>query len=461
MAVVVYGTIHGTIVPQKLIDYIRNPEKTTYQENDGAAPVKLVYSWNCTEENACQKMNETHQYFDGDNLSDKSVLGYHFKHSFVPGEIDPKKSFELGCQLIERMLGEDTPFQIIFSTHIDREHIHNHFYINNISTLDGHKFRSEYKGMQSALYKMRAISDEICRENGLSVIEKYSDRAAGKKYKGKDNQQSAYKKWAEEKTQAPMQTNRDHIRSDIDKILAGDTKNIQEFYNNLKKLGYELRVENRTHPAIKRSGTERYVRLTTKSLGEGYAIQDILSRIEHPGQFQASFLQSEPSSEIWTARLDRPDQKYRHVKYSRPRLNPVEKRYLYRVQFRVLYRIGFRYSHFTYHIPKQELQKHQQLTRQFMYLYKNNIKSNEDLQRHAEELQGIFQDARFVQSQVYRSKPDENSLDFEHWDQRKKEVNYDVRTLRGNIALCDQIQRQQDLQEENRTHDQNKNRKER
>jgi len=463
MAIVKYGSIRGDMVPKKMVDYILNPAKTTYQKNDTSKPVKLIYSWNCTTEDACKKMNGTHQYFQGNKLDDNSVLGYHFKHSFVPGEIDPQKSFELGCQLIERMMGEDTPFQIVFGTHVDKKHIHNHFYINNISTLDGHKLRSEYKGMQSFLYKMRAISDEICRENGLNVIEKYSDREASKKYKKQNNRQSVYKKWADEKTQETIKTNRDYVRLDIDKILAGDTKDIRAFYSELQKMGYELRVENRQYPSIRRSGTERFIRLTAKSLGEGYSVQDIMDRIAHPGKFQPSFVQREPTSDVWTARRDRPDQKYRYVKFSRPKLNRTEKRYLYRVQFRVLYRLGYKSMLYSYNSPiqKKEVQKHRQLTRQFMYLYRNNIKSSGDLQNHRLHLDEVFQDARFVQRQVYRSKPDENSLGFERWDQRKKEVNYDVRTLRSNIALCDQIQIQQEEMENRKKEQKEENRKER
>lgn len=94
------------------------------------------------------------------------VLGYHFIQSFKPKEATPETVHEIGVEFARRCFGER--FEVVIGTHLDRNHLHNHIVVNSVSFADGKKYHSNAK---SYFVDIRKISDEICREYGLSVIE--------------------------------------------------------------------------------------------------------------------------------------------------------------------------------------------------------------------------------------------------------------------------------------------------
>lgn len=158
-----------------LIDYVENPDKTnfdaglqdfvnvfSYDTNPNKTNNKeFVTAINCLKEIALQQMVMTKQQF---NKSDK-YIAWHGYQSFKPNEVTPDLCHEIGVKLSKQMWGDR--FQVIVSTHLDKDHLHNHFCFNSVSFLDGKK----YNYSKSEMQRLRNLSDELCKEYGLSVIE--------------------------------------------------------------------------------------------------------------------------------------------------------------------------------------------------------------------------------------------------------------------------------------------------
>lgn len=141
---------------QRLIGYTQNKDKTEHQ--------LYVSGFNCMPQNAYCIMQATKQRW-GKPLNGGNV-GYHIIQSFKPGEATPDQVHEIGCEFARRFLADR--FECTVSTHLDKGHLHNHIVVNSVSFMDGRMFRNDF----TTYYKgIRAISDELCRENRLSVVE--------------------------------------------------------------------------------------------------------------------------------------------------------------------------------------------------------------------------------------------------------------------------------------------------
>ena len=174
-----------------------------------------------------------------------------------PGEVTPEQAHEIGCEFARRLFGED--FEVVVGTHLDKAHPHNHIIVNSVSRIDGHKYHSS---PESYYNDVRGTSDELCRENNLSVI---APRGKGKHYA----------EWKAEQGGKP--TVRGIIRADIDTII-GQAYTYDSFLMLLRRNGYEVRRSpNRKYTTVKPPGAKRAIRLD--SLGEGYTEADILLRL--------------------------------------------------------------------------------------------------------------------------------------------------------------------------------------
>ena len=157
-----------------LVDYVENPEKTvkpglqdffnvfSYTQNpDKTADGQFVTAINCQKDIALQQMILTKQRYGKEN----GYIAWHGYQSFKPGEVTPEQCHALGVELARQMWGDR--FQIIVTTHLDKEHLHNHFCINSVSFKDGGKYNFSKKELK----RLRDTSDRLCREQGLSVVE--------------------------------------------------------------------------------------------------------------------------------------------------------------------------------------------------------------------------------------------------------------------------------------------------
>ena len=243
------------------VKYAINGEKTELNEKIGYAadfvktgPVRFVTALHCkSAEIAVDTMRKTKKKFGKTG----GVLGYHFIQSFAPGEVTPEQAHEIGCEFTRRLFGED--FEAVIGTHLDKAHPHNHIIVNSVSRTDGHKYHSS---PESYYNTVRGTSDELCRENDLSVI---TPQGRGKHYA----------EWSAEQGGKP--TVRGIIRTDIDAIIS-QAYTYESFLMLLRKNGYEVRRgPNRKYTTVKPPGAKRAIRLD--SLGEGYTEADILLRL--------------------------------------------------------------------------------------------------------------------------------------------------------------------------------------
>lgn len=184
------------------------------------------------------------------------ILAFHAVQSFAPGEITPQQAHEIGVKLARELWGNR--FQVVVSTHLDKDHLHNHFVLNSVSFSDGKKY---YDDLNSYLH-MRRASDRLCREYSLSVIENPKP--------GKSKQ---YAEWMAEKQGKP--TWRSLIRADLDPLIAR-SRTWSQFLAALRDSGYEVKTGVK-YAAIRPPGKPRFTRL--KTLGAAYTEENIKDRI--------------------------------------------------------------------------------------------------------------------------------------------------------------------------------------
>lgn len=160
-----------------LIAYVENPQKTR-ADNPNLQPLWDIFSYvsrpeateqgeyvsaiNCLKEIALQQMILTKRQYGKGN----GYIAWHGYQSFKPDEVTPEQVHQIGLQTAKEMWGDK--YQIIVTTHLDKDHLHNHFCFNSVSFFDGKK----YNYSKTEQRKLRDISDRICREHGLSAIEK-------------------------------------------------------------------------------------------------------------------------------------------------------------------------------------------------------------------------------------------------------------------------------------------------
>nr|WP_312642622.1 relaxase/mobilization nuclease domain-containing protein [Hydrogenoanaerobacterium sp.] len=230
-------------------DYAKNPDKT----NDG----ELLSSYQCDPRTVqAEFMLSKRQYDDITGRKQASnVIAYQIRQAFKPGEISPELANKIGYELGMSFTKGNHAF--IVTTHVDKAHIHNHIIFNS-TTLDCKKKFRDFLGSGRAIAK---ISDRICLENNLSIIEK------PKRSKGH------YGKWLGDNK--PL-SHSDKLRQTIDEVLAQKPKTFDKFLQLMKSAGYEIKVGK--YYAFKGAEQKKFIRL--RSLGEGYSGDEIKAIIE-------------------------------------------------------------------------------------------------------------------------------------------------------------------------------------
>lgn len=178
----------------------------------------------------------------------RNVIAYQIRQSFVPGEVTPEEANRVGYETAMRWTKGEHAF--IVATHIDKRHIHNHIIYNSTNLSCDRKYR-DFLRSGKALQK---VSDLVCIEHGLSVIESkpYAQR---RKYKNSKFAPSV----------------RDGVREDISAVLMDKPKSFDEFINLLEAKNYEIRRGK--SPSIRKHGGKRFLRFDT--LGMEYSVDNI------------------------------------------------------------------------------------------------------------------------------------------------------------------------------------------
>lgn len=235
----------GKTIAQTLSDrtgYSKNAEKT---ENG-----KYLSSYACDPRTADEEFLLSKRQYEHSTgrQHEKNVIAYQIRQSFKPGEITPEEANRIGHELGMRFTRGKHAF--IVATHTDRAHIHNHIIFNSTALDCTRKFRNFFL---SGLALQR-VSDRLCLENGLSVIEPRPYRERTKR------------------TEYPKRiSNRDEIRAAIDAALQKKPKDFDALVSLLVEAGCEYKPGKR--PSIRCRGQERFARFN--SLGEGYTVDDL------------------------------------------------------------------------------------------------------------------------------------------------------------------------------------------
>lgn len=275
MAVTSIWPIKGRV--DKVINYARNPEKThdkksllklheiegviEYAADEMKTETRaLVTCLNLSsEENAAKEFMEVkHRYGKEDGR-----VCYHGYQSFKADEVDADTAHNIGVALAKELWGDR--FQVVIATHCNTGHYHNHFVINSVSDVDGLKFYNSPEDYR----RMREVSDRLCREARISVIE------------NPDGKKKNYGEWAAEKNGKP--TVSDTIRADIDRAILSSTTE-RDFINVMKEMGYKIETKTETgaprqHPIVIPYGRKKHFRLDR--LGEFYELESIKQRIQN------------------------------------------------------------------------------------------------------------------------------------------------------------------------------------
>lgn len=227
--------------------------RTDYaMDKDKTADGELVSSYECAPQTAAEEfaLNKQIYFQKTGREQENDVIAYQFRQSFKPGEVTAEEANRIGYEFAERFLKGRHAF--IVCTHINRHHIHNHV-IWNSTTLDcSRKFRNFWNSTKA----VRRLSDTICMEHGLSVIENPAQKGM------------TYDKWLGGSAKV---SNREVLRKAIDDVLTQKPQNIDEFLCFLKDKGFTLKRGK--HIALKHEDFKKAVRLD--SLGDGYTEEDI------------------------------------------------------------------------------------------------------------------------------------------------------------------------------------------
>ena len=237
-----------------VISYAVNSEKTQWADNEDCAVIhRFVSGINCSPTAARDEMLAVKKRFGKEN----GTVAYHGYQSFAPSEATPEMAHEIGMKLAARLWGDR--YQVIVATHLDREnHLHNHFVLNTVSFVDGIKYHRTKKDY----HDMRVLSDALCREYRLSVIENPQYGKA-----------KHYGEWRAEQEQRP--TWRGLVRADVDEAIR-QSMTERQFFDNLRKKGYEIKVGKDI--SVRPPGKERFVRLM-RNFGEDYSVEAIRRRL--------------------------------------------------------------------------------------------------------------------------------------------------------------------------------------
>ena len=230
---------------EKLLTYTTNPTKTE----------KLFYTTgiNCKVDNAVKEMQFIKKLYG----KEKGILAFHGYQSFKEGEVTPEIAHEIGVRLAEEMWGDR--FQVVVSTHLNTDNLHNHFVINSVSFKDGYKYYSNLSN--TAL--LRKTSDEICEEYGLSVLEE-------KTCKSGINFENFYKKSMKESEYYKF------TKEDIDYAIE-HSWSFQDFIKKLKDMGYDVYFRA-DKISVRRYPYKRNIRIE-RTFGEEYSIENIKNKI--------------------------------------------------------------------------------------------------------------------------------------------------------------------------------------
>ncbi len=403
----------------RVIDYTTNPNKTENvdfsspdfqslrdvleytKQNYKTEKQFYVTGINCDPTIAYEQMSRTKLQFqkmDG-------ILAFHGYQSFAPGEATPETAHAIGVKLAQKLWGER--FEVVVSTHLDKNHLHNHFVLNSVSFMDGKR----YYDNKTTYSLMRQTSDRLCREYSLSVIENPE--------KGKSKHHA---EWRAEQEGKP--TWRGLIREDVDKAIA-TSMTFTQFIAAMRKQGYEVKTGVK-YMAVRPPGKERFVRL--KTLGDDYAEEAIKQRILQNRIPKRPPLLPEPKRKRYILRGS--------IKTTRniTGLQALYFHYLYKMGILPRHRASNKRTHF---LLREDLRHLEEITAQTKLLCAHSISSKEQLFIYQstleQEISALYADRKAIYNRIRRCKDD---VQIAVYKEQISELSKKLSLLRKEVKLC-------------------------
>ena len=393
--------------------YISNENKTTEDISDGLNEVltyttqgyktnekEYITGINCSPATAVKQMIHTKKSYGKDD----GVLAFHAIQSFKPGELTPEQCHEIGVRLAGLMWGDR--FEVVVSTHLDKQHLHNHFVVNSVSFMDGKKFdnnRNDY-------CRFRHLSDDLCNGYNLSVIHS----------NGKGMHHS---EWEAVKEGKPYF--RQLIKHDVDVVLSY-ARNMDQFVEGLQEMGYEVST-SRKYIAVKHPQGQRMRRL--KSL-----LRD--------GRYDEEHIE---------------DRLYNNLILPMVKVHDAVPSHFYKGESKKLK--GFRALYFKYmymmgiihakdapkRYPSAELRRDliymDKITEENTFLGKNNLETIEDVTAFKSkldaEIHDLINDRKKIYGKLKRVKNEELKVQYES---DRDDVTSKIAHLKKQLRLCHDIE---------------------
>lgn len=375
-----------------VLDYTKEDYKTEQQ--------LYVSGINCMPETAYDEMIITKRRYNKEG----GILAFHAFQSFAHGEVTPDLCHEIGMRLAEEMWGDR--FEVVVSTHMDKKHLHNHFVINSVSFKDGLR----YYDKRETYAELRNISDNLCKEYGLSVIEE-KER---KKYKVN---YSNYQKKNLENNNYYSST-----KKDIDRAI-GMAYSYEDFKSLLKAMNYEIKVRYGVL-TIKRQPYKKNIRVP--NFGDDYTEERITERIKKEKIPRVPFLNEFSNNKY-----------YRSYEYKREKPKGIYALYLH-------------YCYLLNVIPKskpykklpatlrEDSRKLDQISNETKLLVSENLITDEQFFLFKEKKQKELNDLLEEREKIYYEFSNKDNKD--EMNKKLDEIKPKVKELRRVIKLCDGIE---------------------
>ena len=424
MATTGFWPVKGSL--KDVVKYAENPDKTTnpkyldddlavalkYVSNDDKTDMQLfVGAINCPPVRAYEQMMATKRRYGktGGNVA------YHGYQSFRSGEVTPKEAFDIGLETARRMWGKD--YEIVVTTHLNTDNLHNHFVINSVSFNTGLKFENHIRDHR----RLREISDEVCKEYGKSVLENVEF------YNGDRNAYWVHKHGGK--------TRRDILREDVDDAINNSASYV-EFVALMKHKGYVFsRSEATDHPSVKAPTWEKAIRFDR--LGNDYKKDRILERIKQTGNRTRLNQFSEPYRKTKAKYHHTPlmelEYQLRRVKY----MDTLEALFYL---FMELLKPSTPKPNYTPPLSpemRQEIRKFEQYQKQFRLLHDKNINTVPELEAFIGELSKQIDDLETERNQIdnkrRRAKTEDEKESFKA---DKRNISAQIKPIRDKLKIA-------------------------
>lgn len=400
-----------------VVDYVVNEKKTDsnsyYNLHRVAEYVKASYkteqqlyvtTLNCSEDNIVQEMIETKKIFDKED----GILGYHAFQSFCEGEVTPEIAHKIGVKLAEELWGDR--FQVVVTTHLNTNHIHNHFLLNSVSFVDGLKY---YNKLETYAL-MRQTSDNLCREYGLSVLKE--------KPTGKYNVDYTlfYKNYVK-KSNYHTQT-----KQDIDYAIT-QSNTYKEFENLLKAMDYEL-IYRAGKLSIRKDPYKKNIRVA-RAFGDDYTVDRIKARIKTEKAIKVPFPEMR-SKKIY---------RYKGKIKDRKKATGIKALYLYYCYLLKIYPKTEKRRKTPISI-KADVQKMERISEEAKLLCRNDIKTTKELSLYIETLNEELKNLEEERDKLYykntKLKKEERQANYDKLSQIAGKIQY----LKKEVKKCKEIE---------------------